>query len=148
MTLGKKNIQCGMIHKKNKPKVSFKTLGRCENIFWRAQHIMTSADSDDDERWTNAATPTAKDHFAWMHRCYAKWASKNHYGKSLRPAIHLSQNMQKWAQTVKNEKCIAGCFASLFTHFTPLFSLFATFCARVGICAKSQTILWFIFVRH
>ncbi len=35
----------------------------------------------------------------------------------VRPAIHLSWNTQKWAQNVKNKKCIAGYFASLFSLF-------------------------------
>ncbi len=44
---------------------------------------------------------------------------------SLRPAIHLSRNMQKWVRNAKNEKCIARHFASLFSLFAALFSLFA-----------------------
>ncbi len=66
---------------------------------------------------------------------------------SLRPAIYLSWNRQKWAQNVKNEKCIAGYFAPLFLRFTPLFSLFA-FCSN--LCQgwhsrKTQRISWFYF---
>ncbi len=45
-----------------------------------------------------------------------------------RPAIHLSRK-RSW--NVKNEKCIAGYFASLFSHFT-------AFHTMVGVCAKSQ----------
>ncbi len=41
------------------------------------------------------------------------------------PAIHLSQNTRKWAQNGKNEKWIARYFAPLFSHFAPLFLLFA-----------------------
>ncbi len=41
----------------------------------------------------------------------------------LRPAIHLSQNMRKWARNAKNEKCITGCFASLFCVSRPFFAV-------------------------
>ncbi len=46
----------------------------------------------------------------------------------IRLAIHLSQNMRRWAQNAKNEECIAGYFTSLFLLFVPHFSLFA-FCS-------------------
>ncbi len=59
------------------------TLGRCENIFWRAQHIMAGADSDNDEHWMNAAIPTAKARYVCVRRCYAEQASKKDYGKIL-----------------------------------------------------------------
>ncbi len=62
----------------------------------------------------------------------------------LRPAIHLSLNTRKQLCNAKNKKGAAGYFKSLFSHFAPLFSLFA-FCAWVSIPAKSQRILWFIF---
>ncbi len=42
----------------------------------------------------------------------------------IRPAIHLLQNTQKHSQNVKNEKCTAGYFASLFR----ISGLFFTFC--------------------
>ncbi len=41
-----------------------------------------------------------------------------------KPAKHLSPNMWKWAQNVKNKKCISGYFAPLFSYFVALFSLF------------------------
>ncbi len=46
----------------------------------------------------------------------------------VRPAIRLSQNKRKWVRNVKNEKCVAEYFASLFSHFALLFSFFA-FCS-------------------
>ncbi len=67
--------------------------------------------------------------------------------KALRPAVHLSRNMRKWARNAKNEKCITGYFASLFSRFALLFSFF-TIRARVGIRAKTQRISRFIFSRH
>ncbi len=47
----------------------------------------------------------------------------------LRPTIHLLWHTWKWSRNVKNKKCIARYFTSLFSHFAPLFSLFA-FCTR------------------
>ncbi len=65
--------------------------------------------------------------------------------KRVRPAIHVSQNT--WKGSWNTENNMARYFTSLFSHFTPLFLLFG-FRARVGICAKSERILWFIFSRH
>ncbi len=39
-------------------------------------------------------------------------------------AFHLSRNMRNRSRNTKNEKCIAGYFASLFSCFVPLFLLF------------------------
>ncbi len=47
---------------------------------------------------------------------------------SLRPIIHLSRNMRKWAGNAKNKMCISRYFAPLFSHFTSHFSVF-TFCS-------------------
>ncbi len=41
----------------------------------------------------------------------------------LRPVIHLSWNVRKWARNAKNKKCIARYFAPLFSCLAPLFSL-------------------------
>ncbi len=41
--------------------------------------------------------------------------------RPVRLAIHLSQNTQKRLRSAKNKKCIAGYFASLFSHFESLF---------------------------
>ncbi len=72
-------------------------------------------------------------HFASLCSHFAFHTRGGILAKRLRPAIHLSQNE-------KNRKCIAMYFASLFSHFVPLFLLFAfcSLCARVGIRAKSQ----------
>ncbi len=55
----------------------------------------------------------------------------------LRPAIHLSRNTREWAQNAKNEKCIAEYFTPLFSHFAPIFSLFA-FCSNLRQCWHSH----------
>ncbi len=42
------------------------------------------------------------------------------FGMTLvRPALHWSQNMRKWSRNAENKNCIAGYFASLFSHFAP-----------------------------
>ncbi len=56
------------------------------------------------------------------------------------PAIHLSRNNMKCSQNMKNKKCIAEYFVSIFTHFVPFFSHFAAFCIRVDIHVKCQWI--------
>ncbi len=66
-----------------KTRVSFRTLERCENIFWRTQHVTVDAVTDDNERWTNAVTPAAATPLARVRRRYAKQPSKNDYGKNL-----------------------------------------------------------------
>ncbi len=43
----------------------------------------------------------------------------------IRPAVHLSQNTQKWTRNAKNKKCITGYFAPLFSHFaSPFFAFY------------------------
>ncbi len=49
-------------------------------------------------------------HFVIVFACFA-----------IRQAICLSWNMWKQSENAKNEKCIAAYFASLFSHFGPLF---------------------------
>ncbi len=41
----------------------------------------------------------------------------------LRPAIHLSQNVRKRSRNMKNKKCVARCFASLFCVSRPFFHI-------------------------
>ncbi len=45
----------------------------------------------------------------------------------------------------KKQKMYSGVFCATFLCSTPLYSLFAAFHTLVGIHAKSQRILWFIF---
>ncbi len=61
----------------------------------------------------------------------------------VQPAIHLSRNIMKCLQNVKNKKCIVGYFVSFFSHFASFFLIlhFAPFrTIRSGILAKCRGI--------
>ncbi len=60
----------------------------------------------------------------------------------------LSQNTREWVQNAENKKGIAEYFASFFSHFAPLFSLFA-FCSILHKKSKDFVVYFFAaLIKH
>ncbi len=65
------------------------------------------------------------------------------------PAVHLLRYTRKRLQNAKNEKCMARYFASLFSHFAPIFSLLAfrsILLQSCHSCEKSKEFVVYFFV--
>ncbi len=97
-----------------KPKVSFWTLGSCENIVWKyhsfnAKHRFFNSYSG-SKIFSNTATPTAEAHFACVGRRYTKRASENDYEKIL-THVNFTPNPKRtsfkmFSHFKKNRKCL------------------------------------------